>query len=403
MRELFQDQLAKGLHPGAALAVYRHGNLVLDLVGGQANDETGKPVTQDTMFVLFSSTKPLAASCLYILWERGKFQWDDPVSKYWPGFAQNGKEAVTIRHILNHQGGFPDTPPEITLEQWSDWDAIVRALEQTRPIYQPGTVLAYHARNFGWMIAELVQRIDGRPFRQFFQEELTVPLGMSDTYVGLPEDLEDRVSRLHARKIATAPARFTPTTSRRRTGRCNRRAAEFHGPRPGQILCHDAGSRLLEGTRILAPETVAEVTKVQIEALDVTNDREVRRSLGLVVGDPRSAPDDPATSTTFGHGGAGTSIGWADPDSGLAMAYITNGYRSDVTNFPGLPQSAGPSATPARKSQATRYSPFGTGGAGRLAGVYAAVSDCRTGSIYQCRFRYQTLTPYAYPLPRPSV
>ena len=138
VRELFQDQIARGLHPGANLAVYRHGNLVLDLVGGQANEETGKPVTRDTMFVLFSSTKPLAASCLYILWERGKFQWDDLVSKYWPGFGQNGKETVTIRHILNHQGGFPDTPPEITLEQWSDWDAIVQALEQTRPSTNPG-------------------------------------------------------------------------------------------------------------------------------------------------------------------------------------------------------------------------------------------------------------------------
>ena len=139
------------------------------------------------------------------------------------------------------------------------------------------------------------------------------------------------------RKIAIALARFTPTTSLLPTGQCNLPAAGFPRPRDlGRFFAMMQGQGSLEGTRILAPETVAEVTKVQIEALDVTNDREVRRSLGLVVGDPRSAPDDPATSTTFGHGGAGTSIGWADPDSGLAMAYITNGYRSDVTNFPRL-------------------------------------------------------------------
>ena len=337
VRELFQDQIAKGLHPGAALAVYRNGNLVLDLVGGQADAETGKPVTQDTMFVLFSSTKPLAASCLYILWERGKFQWDDLVSKFWPGFAQNGKETVTIRHILNHQGGFPDTPPEITLDQWSDWDAIVHALEQTRPIYQPGTVLAYHARNFGWMIAELVQRIDERPFRQFFQEELTGPLGMSDTYVGLPEELEDRVSRLHATEDCDSPGQVYTYNQPAAHRAVQPAGGGISTARDlGRFFAMMQGQGSLDGTRILAPETVAEVTKVQIEALDVTNDREVRRSLGLVVGDPRSAPDDPATSTTFGHGGAGTSIGWADPESGLAMAYITNGYRSDVTNFPRL-------------------------------------------------------------------
>ena len=128
---LFQEQIDQELHPGAALAVYRYGQPVLDIQGGLADQATGKPVSPDTMFVLFSSTKPLAAACLYILLERGKFDWDDLVSKYWPGFGQNGKETVTIRHILNHQGGFPDTPHEITLEKWSDWDAVVHALELT--------------------------------------------------------------------------------------------------------------------------------------------------------------------------------------------------------------------------------------------------------------------------------
>ncbi len=128
---LFQDQIEQGLHPGAALAVYRYGQPVLDIQGGLADQSTGKPVSKDTMFVLFSSTKPLAAACLYILWERATFDWDDLVSKFWPGFGQNGKETVTILHLLNHQGGLPDSPHEITLESWSDWDAVVHALEQT--------------------------------------------------------------------------------------------------------------------------------------------------------------------------------------------------------------------------------------------------------------------------------
>ena len=205
VEDLFHQQIHQGIHPGAALSVYRYGQPVLDIQGGLADQEAGKPVSSDTMFVLFSSTKPLAAACLFILWERGKFDWDDLVSKFWPGFGQNGKETVTIRHIMNHQGGFPDTPHEITLETWADWDAVVLALEKTKPIYEPGTVLAYHPRNFGWVVAELVQRIDGRPFPQFLTEELTGPLGMRDTYVGLPESLEHRVSRLHATDDCDSP------------------------------------------------------------------------------------------------------------------------------------------------------------------------------------------------------
>ena len=107
VKQLFQRQIDEGLHPGAGLAVYRYGNLVLDIHGGIADKE---PVTAETMFVLMSSTKPLTASCLYMLKERGKITWDNLVSKHWPEFAQNGKETVTIRHILTHRGGFPQTP-----------------------------------------------------------------------------------------------------------------------------------------------------------------------------------------------------------------------------------------------------------------------------------------------------
>ena len=130
VEELFRQQIQEGVHPGAALAVYRHGKQVLDLYGGAADEKIGKPVTSDTMFVLYSSTKPLAAACLYILWERGKLNWDDKVADYWPGFALNGKSEVTIRHILTHRGGFPDTPSELSWDKWHDWDFVVQSMER---------------------------------------------------------------------------------------------------------------------------------------------------------------------------------------------------------------------------------------------------------------------------------
>lgn len=333
VEELFHDQIAQRIHPGAVLAVYRHGKQVLDLYGGMADEDSGKPVHRDTMFVLYSSTKPLAACCLHILWERGKLTWDDPVADYWPEFAQNGKAEVTIRHVLTHRGGFPDTPTELSWDKWHDWDFVVKAMERVAPLYEPGKIIAYHPRNFGWVIAELVRRIDGRPFRQFLQEEVTGPLGMQDTYVGLPPSLEERVSKEHAMEDCDRPTMVSIYNK-----------PEVHlavQPAGGGIAtARDlarfyammAGGGFLDGTRIIQPKTVEEVTSLQSEGMDHTLERDVRRSLGLALGDMRMGSSGQVTSRTFGHGGAGTSVGWADPDSGLAVAFITNGFRAEESN-----------------------------------------------------------------------
>ena len=121
LEQLFRGQIESGLHPGAGLAVYRYGKPVLDIHGGVADSSTRKTVGADTMFALFSSTKPLAAVCMYILKERGKLDWDDPVARLWPEFAQHGEDAVTIRHILTHRGGFPETPADLLWFDWTEW------------------------------------------------------------------------------------------------------------------------------------------------------------------------------------------------------------------------------------------------------------------------------------------
>ena len=198
VKQLFHQQIDEGIHPGAGLAVYRYGNLVLDIHGGTGKD---KPVDAETMFVLMSSTKPLTASCLYILKERGKIAYDDLVSKHWPEFAQNGKESVTIRHILTHRGGFPETPASLPWSDWPEWSKVTRAMEQAPTIYTPGETLAYHPINYGWVIAEIVRRVDGRPFDRLLAEELTTPLELENAYVGLPIGLEGNVKRVLLRLI----------------------------------------------------------------------------------------------------------------------------------------------------------------------------------------------------------
>ena len=337
VEELFNEQIETGVHPGAALAVYRHGKPVLDLFGGLADQTEGKPVAEDTMFVLYSSTKAVTAACLHILWERGKLNWDDTVASHWPAFAQKGKEQVTIRHVMTHQSGFPETPSHMTWDRWHDWEAAVEAMEQIPLDYQPGRVIAYHPRNFGWVVGELVRRIDGRPIERFVREEITGPLGIEEFHLGIDPSMESRVSRLHAMEdcdrtsqvtIYNRPEVHTAVLPAGGGIATARGLARFYAMM--------AGGGTLDGVTTMKPETVAEVTKQQVEGLDHSLDRNVTRSLGLSLADPRSAAPGNESIRTFGHGGSGTSIGWANQDSGLAVAYITNGFRAEVTNTPRL-------------------------------------------------------------------
>ena len=336
--DLFQQQIVDGLHPGAGLAVYRYGNLVLDIHGGGADAKTGRPVDDDTMFVLFSSTKPMAAACLYILKERGRLEWDDPVAKHWPEFAANGKEAVTVRHILSHRGGFPDTPSDLPWTDWADWPKVAAAMERATPKFPVGEVMAYHPINYGWVIAELVRRIDGRSFDRFLSEELASPLQMDNAYVNLPPEHDGRVSRIHLLEDDADP---------------NGYAAVFDKPEVHHTICPGANGiasagdlarfyammerrGTLDQAQVLRPETIEEGTALQVEGIDQSLGLFAQRSLGMALADVRMGTPSGDPLRSFGHGGAGTSIGWADFDSGLAVGFITNGFRAAETNNPRL-------------------------------------------------------------------
>ena len=331
VKQLFDQQIDEGVHPGAGLAVYRYGNLVLDIHGGIGKDS---PVDSQTMFVLMSSTKPLTASCLYMLKERGKIAYDDLVSKHWPEFAQNGKESVTIRHILTHRGGFPETPASLPWTDWPDWSKVTQAMEQAPTIYAPGETLAYHPINYGWTIAEIVRRVDGRPFDQFLAEELAAPLGLENTYVGLPKGLEGNVSTMHLMEDDADASGYSATFSE---------PSVWGSIVPGATGLSTAGDLArfyammerkgsLDSVTVIQPATAEEAVEFQVEGVDKSIGTFAQRSLGMVLGDERmgKAAGDPLK--TFGHGGAGTSIGWADFDSGLAVGYITNGFRGAITN-----------------------------------------------------------------------
>ncbi len=338
VERLFHEGLSlRRLHPGAALAVYRHGRLVLDLTAGYADTQRGEVVSSDTLFPLFSGTKPFAAVALWQQIELGRAALDDPVAAYWPAFGQAGKERVTIRHVLSHRGGFPTAPAELAREQWGDWEAAMQAIEAMPPTYEPGTVSAYHFLTQHWVCAELVRRLDSRPYQDYLRAEITGPLGLTDTYVGLPAAEEHRVVKVHAtdgtdewgrnalRAMNEVPLHrmVIPGASGVSTARD---MARFYAAL--------AGGGLLDGVRILRPDTVARMLRIEVDGeIDQTFNVPVRRGLGFELGglaDPRRHwPGATSTARTFWHGGFGSSVCWGDPDLGVAMAFMTNGVRRD--------------------------------------------------------------------------
>lgn len=335
----FRSQLSVArLFPGAALAVYRHGELALDLIGGYADTQSGELVRSDSLFPLFSGTKPFGAVALWQQIERGKLALDDRVADYWPAFAANGKECVLVRHILSHRGGFPTTPPELEVRLWGDTEVVNRAIESMPLSHPAGTVSAYHFVTQHWVIAELIQRLDGRAFDEYLADEITRPLGMSDTFVGVPVTRERDVVKVHA----TDGADEMSLAALRET-----RSVSFHqmvipgasgvstAPDMARFYAAIAAGGGLGGVTILKPATVDRMMQIEIDGeIDVTFDAPVRRGLGFELGglsDPRRHwPGATSTGQTFWHGGMGSSVSWADRDTGLAMAFLSNGIRRDA-------------------------------------------------------------------------
>jgi len=332
--EVFDNLLAGGTHPGAQLTVRRHGRVLVQAAGGTMRPgEDGPHVTQDTLFLLFSATKPLTALAIHMLAERGRVDLDAPVARYWPRFGRHGKEGVTVLHVLSHQGGLPTGPKWLTWDRWCDLDEVARAMEERRACWVPGEDVGYHPLNYGWVLGELVRRIDGRTLGRFVADEITGPLGLRDTYLGLPPERDAEVAHhVDLSKEYEFVADF------------NR--PEVHAVQCGAatgISTTDDWTRFytlwlnggeLDGVRLLRPDTAARATGVVVDMKkDRTLQVPVRWALGFHLGGPASAFGRRSSLRTFGHSGHGSTTAWADPELGLTLAFFTNGVQSSVVNF----------------------------------------------------------------------
>ena len=355
VREAFAENFTRRREIGAACCVYHKGEKVVDLWGGVRNKTTGEPWERDTKALVYSATKGMSAMTLAVAHSRGWLNYDERVCAYWPEFAQNGKEQITVRQLLSHQAGLfaLDVPPDKSLV--ADLDRLAVVLARQKPAWEPGTRQAYHAITLGFYENELLRRVDPkhRSLGQFFQEEIATPLRL-DFYIRLPESIPD--SKL-------APL-VDPSRSEMLFGFPFRMTLEIFNPRSnfrrallGSELAHDEEHiypRNLEipagggvGTaRALAQaysvfatggkelsvraETLKELTAPAVPATHGFYDEcikdKVEFSLGFIKpnrGFPFGSP------SSFGHPGAGGSFGFADPDAEIGYGYIPN--RKGVT------------------------------------------------------------------------
>jgi CubicO group peptidase (beta-lactamase class C family) len=193
VREEFERNFTDRGEVGASVCVTVDGEPVVDLWGGVADPGTQAPWNEDTLVLVWSCTKGATALCAHILAARGVIDLDAPVARYWPEFAKGGKDAITVRMVLNHQAGLAALREPIPENGLCDWDAVVDALAVMEPLWEPGTRHGYHALVFGHLVGEVVRRVSGRSLGAFFRAEVAEPLGL-DFWIGLPEEQEPRVA-----------------------------------------------------------------------------------------------------------------------------------------------------------------------------------------------------------------
>ncbi len=332
VRKVLNQLIDEGQEIGAQVAAYLDGKLVVDAWAGLADEATNRPVDGKTLFTATSVSKGVTATCIHILADRGLVDYDAPISKYWPEFAANGKERATVRDALAHRVGIPHDPPGFDLTKAGDWEAVCRAIAQLAPLWKPGTKTGYHALTYGWMLGEVLRRVDGRSIGRFLQEEVCRPLGIDGMFFGVPAEAEAYVATM---KNASS---LGPTNAPWQTAGVFNRPEVRRAEIPGAGLLVNAHSLArhyamladggkLDNVRLLSQEQVSVASKVEFDGQDpilspiFPSASHSRWSLGYSLGD-KSGPMA-GRPNAFGYEGVGT-IGFADPSRRYSFAFLRN-------------------------------------------------------------------------------
>jgi len=360
MRDAFAENFSRRHELGGACCVYRRGEKVVDLWGGVRNQVTGEPWEEDTMVLVYSATKGLAAMTLALAHSRGWLDYEERVATYWPEFAQQGKETITVRQLLAHQAGLFAFDEQADKSVVADLDRLAAVLARQKPAWEPGTRQAYHAISLGYYESELLRRIDPqhRSLGRFFQDEIASPLGL-DFYIRLPESIPNSRLATLARPgrlaLLAFPIRLTlaalnPRSNivRALTGslfphdeqRIYARNLEIPsggGVGTARAIAHAYGVFATDGGELrLRPETLQALTAPATPPSRGFYDEcmmggGVHFSLGFMKHCPVWSFGNEGS---FGAPGSGGSLGFADPKAGIGYAYVTSQMGTSVTGDP---------------------------------------------------------------------
>lgn len=329
MCAVIAGQVADGLHPGGQIAVARHGKLALYKSFGHARTApTAVPATDDTLFLLYSNTKVVTACAIWTLVEDGAIRYGDRIADHLKGFEKHRKGEITLIQLLTHQAGFPSgvMPPE----GWADHDHMRKIVCDFVPEWPAGTRLQYHPAAAHWVAAALIEALTGKDFRTYIQQKVIAPLGLGhELFIGLPHQQHARAADMHEPDAAGGLRNKQPECSaaHREAGvpggggyATARAMAAFY-----QMLAQ--GGKLGD-VRIVSPRTIRYVTQnFTGERLDLASGMPMHRGIGPYVrGNTETVRGmgSLAHPTTFGHGGAGSSYCWADPESGVSLSFLSN-------------------------------------------------------------------------------
>jgi CubicO group peptidase (beta-lactamase class C family) len=334
---LIDGGMQVGLHIGAQVYVTMGRQIVASFGRGEARP--GIPMTAETLMLWMSSGKPVAAAAIMQLRERGLVELDAPVASYLPEFAANGKEAITLRHLLTHTGGFRFVDigwPE------ASWDEILARICNSRPErdWVAGEKAGYHPYTSWYVLGEIVHRVDGRPFSQYVREAIFLPLGMIDSWIGMPLEQyaaygERMGGMLEVTRLGLVPHRYASAEA---ASACVP-GGNGYGPMHelGRFYHMLEGDGEFEGARVLLPESVTEMTSRQREGMfDETFKHRMDWGLGLIIDSNRYGAETVpygyglhSSEKTFGHGGAQSSIAFCDPVNRVVAAVVFNGMPGE--------------------------------------------------------------------------
>jgi len=346
VKDAFAENFPTYGEVGAAVAVTVDGQPVVDLWAGHADAARTHAWEQDTIVNVYSTTKGMTAICAHRLVDQGRLDLDAPVAKYWPEFAQAGKDELPVRYLLSHRAGLPAVSELLPAGSLYKWDVMTAALAKQEPWWEPGTKHGYHALTFGWLVGEVIRRASGRSVGAYFREEIAEPLGL-DFHIGLAPEHDPRTAEMipaplpqpgEPNLLAEILANpmglraFVPSPDMMDPSRVNTRewrAAEIpsangHGDARSLARVYGALARggELDGVRVLSQAAIDQAIVEQSSGIDAVLTLPIRFGLGFILTMP-DAPIGP-NPRTFGHAGMGGSLGFADPDAKVGFGYAMN-------------------------------------------------------------------------------